>query len=191
LPECDALYTSVPPPSLESRTAVNDADLASGEDMVLGLTGFALSSEWSLRARRRRRTDRMKDRQTPLLTPEPTQTQLKSRRAAVSCRYPRCGILSVAGTGGAETSPSDSGLAGGPPTRRSNEPAQAQHAFVRLHCCSVPSWLGCVERQNVAIEYCFAENRRDQLPGSAADPIEGRVAVVVDNLAAERSWEVP
>jgi hypothetical protein len=62
---------------------------------------------------------------------------------------------------------------------------------VRLHCCSVPSWPGYVERQNVAIEYCFAENRRDQLPGLAADLIEGRVAVIVGNLAAECSWEVP
>jgi hypothetical protein len=41
-PECDAVYTSVLPPSARIYTAENDADLASGKDMVLGLTRFAL-----------------------------------------------------------------------------------------------------------------------------------------------------
>jgi hypothetical protein len=40
--QCDAVYTSVLPPSARIYTAENDADLASGEDMVLGLTRFAL-----------------------------------------------------------------------------------------------------------------------------------------------------
>jgi len=49
LPECDTVHTSVPPPPLESCTAENNADLASGEDMALGLMGQAALREFATR----------------------------------------------------------------------------------------------------------------------------------------------
>jgi putative ABC transport system substrate-binding protein len=47
--------------------------------------------------------------------------------------------------------------------------------------------MGFVEGQNVAIEYRWAEDRRDRLPGLAADLVRGNVTAIVGNSVAAQT----
>ena len=65
---------------------------------------------------------------------------------------------------------------------RSTSPTDAPHLAIAFRDGLKET--GFVERQNVAIEYRYAEGRNDRLPALVADLIDRRVAVIVGNNPA-------